>query len=440
MDDNNVDVKEEAGSDRSSSIDKVSNDLDTVSSNKNTNTTLTFRQQFRKQLSNITDLVNDNLIVVRYATFSTVLLLGAYGIANTPLFYRHKHVMDIPISTFTKRKYLHGRIVSVVERSSVIGRSSSSTSSSSSTKGIVSLLSSSLQRDMISSTDSSRDRESDNNSSKDMQQGVKQQHPIVLLVRHSSPMERLLSKSAAMERLLKLTGQSTTTGLLYSSANPNRNLLSIEVAGILSPPFTQSPSILSSSLTGSPSSNTFTLIGELIQQKTKVSIQLPAQRVAAEPKRNNKKEDGDRHMDDDRIQNTAICHLLYKQPKQYFWQTTNAGLEMVQRGEAWTSGVVVPLSNIEDDNGISKDKPNANESTTTIIDYHPTVKQLQDDTKYISQLEEAEYKAWQSKIGMWSSKHIREIRKEYIEHEEKERNKWSVLSLLKRGFDFVRGR
>jgi len=437
MDGNNVDVKEEAGSDRSSSIDKVSNDLDTVSSNKNTNTTLTFRQQFGKQLSNITDLINDNLIVVRYATFSTVLLLGAYGIANTPLFYRHKRVLDIPISAFTKRKYLHGRIVGIAERSNgIVGRSSSSTSSSSSNNGVASLLSSSLQRDEISS-DSRRDRESNNATDSDTQQIV-QQHPIVLLFRHSSPMERLLSKSA-MERLLKVTGQSTTTGLLYSSANPNRNLLPIEVAGILSPPFTQSSSILSTSLTGSSSSNKFPLIDELIQQKTKISIQLLAQRVAAESNQNKKKEEGDRHIDDDRIQNTAICHLLYKQPKQYFWQTTNAGLKMVQKGEAWTSGIVVPLSNIEDDNSSNKENTKANESTT-IIDYHPTVKQLQDDTNYISHLEKAEYNAWQSKIGMWSSKHTREIRKEFIEYEEEEKNKWSILSLLRRGFDFVRRR
>jgi len=437
MDDNNVvDVKEIAGGDRISSSNDVSNDLvDTVSSNKNT--TLTIRQQCGKQLSNITDIVNDNLIVVRYATFSTVLLLGAYGIANIPLFYRHKHVLDIPISSFTKRKYLHGRIVGIAEtRQGIARRSSSSSSSPSLNNRVASLLSSSLQRDKISSTGNSS-RESNNASDLDTQQIV-QQHPIVLLFRHSSPMERLLSKSA-MERLLKFTGQSKLTGLLYTSANPHRNLLPIELAGLIVPPFTQSPSILSSSLTGSSSSNTFPLIDELIQQKTKVSIQLLAQRVAAEPKRNNKKEEGDRQdMDEDRIQNTAICHLLYKQPKQYFWQTSNAGLEMILKGEAWTSGVVVPLSNLEDDKGSSKNKPKANEST--IIDYHPTVKQLQDDTKYISQLEEAEYKAWQTKIGMWSSKHTREIRKEYIEYEEEEKNKWSVLSLLKRGFDFVRRR
>ena len=434
MDDNNVvDVKEIAGGDRISSSDEVSNDLDTVSSK---NTTLTIKQQCGKQLSNITDLINDNLIVVRYATFSTVLLLGAYGIANTPLFYRHKNVMDIPISAFTKRKYLHGRIVGVVERSNgIVGRSSSSTSStSSSSNGVASLLSSSLQRDTISSTDGSSGERKKNASDSDKHEDV-QRHPIVLLFRHSSPMERLLSKSA-MERLLKFNGQSTG---LYSSANPHRNLLPIELAGLITPPFTSSQSILSSSLTGLSSFNTFTLIDDLIQQQTKVSIQLLAQRVAAASNQKIKKEEGDRYMDEERVQNTAICHLHYKQPKQYFWQTTNAGLEMVQRGEAWTSGVVVHLSNIEDTSS-SANKPKANESTTIIIDYHPTVKQLQDDTKYISQLEEAEYKAWQSKIGMWSSKHIREIRKEYIEYEEEEKNKWSLMSLLKRGFDFVRRR
>ena len=431
MDDNNVvDVKEIAGGDRISSSDEVSNDLDTVSSK---NTTLTIKQQCGKQLSNITDLINDNLIVVRYATFSTVLLLGAYGIANTPLFYRHKRVLDIPISSFTKRKYLHGRIVGIAETRQGIARRSSLSTSSSSSNGVASLLSSSLQRDTISSTDGSSGERKKNASDSDTQQ-IAQQHPIVLL-RHSSPMERLLSKST-MEKVLKVTGQSTTTGLLYTSANPNRNLLPIELAGLIAPPpFTQSSSILSSSLTGSSSTNIFPLIDELIQKQTKVSIQLLAQRVAAV----SKGEEQNIHLDEDRIQNTAICHLFYKQPKQYFWQTTNAGLEMVQRGEAWTSGVAVPLSTIED-KGSSANKPKANESTTTIIDYHPTVKQLQNDTKYISQLEEAEYTAWQSKIGMWSSKQIREIRKEYVEYEEEEKNKWSLMSLLKRGFDFVRRR
>ena len=48
----------------------------TVDGSRNTTT---IRHQVGNQFSNISDLINDNLIVVRYATVSTVLLLGIYG-------------------------------------------------------------------------------------------------------------------------------------------------------------------------------------------------------------------------------------------------------------------------------------------------------------------------------------------------------------------------
>ena len=37
------------------------------------------RHQVGRHLSNVSDLINDNIIVVRYATISTVFLLGVYG-------------------------------------------------------------------------------------------------------------------------------------------------------------------------------------------------------------------------------------------------------------------------------------------------------------------------------------------------------------------------
>ena len=55
------------------------------------------RSKVGSKLSSITDFVNDNLIIIRYATFSTVFIIGAYGIANTPLFYRYKNLNDIPV-------------------------------------------------------------------------------------------------------------------------------------------------------------------------------------------------------------------------------------------------------------------------------------------------------------------------------------------------------
>ena len=104
----------------------------------------------------------------------------------------------------------------------------------------------------------------------------------------------------------------------------------------------------------------------------------------------------DHDVNSSSIQNTAICHIHYKQPKQWF-ATTNVGLEMIKHGEALASGVVVPLSDSDKDS----DSIEAKESSAQIIDYHPTIKQLQNDTKFISQLEEAEYTSWKSRMGIW---------------------------------------
>ena len=335
------------------------------------------RHQLGKQLSNITDIINDNLIIVRYSTISTVLLLGAYGVANTPLFYRCTSIMDIPQKMFYKRKWLHGRLVATVATPSP------------STANTLKLRSSNAERAL----------------------------PMVVLFRHSSPMERLLTQSA-FNKLLSFTGKSSSPGLLYSSANPSRNLLPIEVAGIQAPPIRHGGVL-------SVEGNQCPLIDKLIEQKTKVSLQLLAQRVASDTIT---QQQNDHDVNSSSIQNTAICHIHYKQPKQWF-ATTNVGLEMIKYGEALTSGVVVPLSDIDKDSGSIE----AKESSAQIIDYHPTIKQLQNDTKFISQLEEAEYTSWKSRMGIWSSDDMRKLKSEYIEEEEEEENSsWSLWSMIKK--------
>ena len=403
-----------------------------VSSNTNTSSPISVRHQIGKQLSSITDIINDNLILVRYTTISTVLLLGVYGVANTPLFYRYKHVFDIPSNMFMKRRWIQGRIVGVAKRSnsSLGGQSTASTSGRKQSSGVASLLSPTLHRST----------ESDNNND-DGDINEQHQHPIVVLFRHSSPMERLLTQSA-MDRVLSFTASgkaSPSRSLLYTSPNPYRNLLPVELAGIVAPPSTSMSGLASSD-------DQFTLIDTLIQQNTKVSLQLLAQRTTSSNHENNKDDKHFHNMsNDDIIQNTAICHLHYKQPKQWF-ATTNAALEMVQKGEAWinASGMVVPLSNIDADvkDNTKEDPSNRrrgeSSDSSIIIDYNPTVKQLQSDTKFISQLEEAEYTAWKSEIGMWSSNQVRELRNEYIEEENLKKNSWSIITLIKRGWDFVR--
>ena len=66
--------------------------------------------QAMHQLSN---LVNENIVVARYGTMATVSLLVAYGFYRTPLFFRYKTVAEIPAELFTNRRTLHGRIVHI---------------------------------------------------------------------------------------------------------------------------------------------------------------------------------------------------------------------------------------------------------------------------------------------------------------------------------------
>ena len=147
------------------------------------------RQQLGSELARVSDFINNNLVVVRYATVSTILLLGAYGIANSPLFYRYKYVLDIPPHMFHKRKWIHGRIVGVVNERMRFRFG-----------------------DRLSLSNSSQRSSGSNNNEK-----ANSLHceycPIVVLFRHSSPIERLLTQSA-IERLLSSSHKKTCFSLI----------------------------------------------------------------------------------------------------------------------------------------------------------------------------------------------------------------------------------
>ncbi|KAL7552638.1 hypothetical protein ACHAWF_015866 [Thalassiosira exigua] len=417
---------------------------DSIGENDSNNIPL--RRRMGMQLSHMTDAINENLIVLRYATMSTVLLLGIYGVANTPLFYRYKSVMDIPSKVFVKRKWIHGRIVGVVKNESAgprIGLSNATTdwdktapTRSDNPKqyiGLASLISTSLQKTRPGSRSGSVGEapNSEINSP---------QNPIMFLFRHSSPMERLLTQSA-MEKVLSISGRSPSK-LLYSSANPYRNLLLIELAGVAYPPSSGPSSFLSDSLTAT-STDQFPILDKLIKQKAKVSLQLLAQRaINSPPKQNNDLDDNsaDRQfsIQDEMNDTAAICHLHYRRPKQWF-TTTNACLEMVKEGQACINscGLVIPSNG-----NVSRNASPSGESEATmeITDFNPTVKQLQNDAQFMSDLEEAEYSAWNSKRGVWSSDRIRQLRRDYVEEEEILRNKWStrIAGWAKRGWGWIR--
>jgi hypothetical protein len=55
-----------------------------------------WRQVVGRGMHYVSDVINENILVARYATIASVILLTAYGVASTPLFYRFKAVKDIP--------------------------------------------------------------------------------------------------------------------------------------------------------------------------------------------------------------------------------------------------------------------------------------------------------------------------------------------------------
>jgi hypothetical protein len=213
-----------------------------------------------------------------------------------------------------------------------------------------------------------------------------------------------------MDKVLSLTGKSPSR-MFYSSTNPHRNLLKVELAGIANPPF--------------PSSDT--ILNRLAEDKTRVSIRLLAQRASTSSL--NAQE---RIPEED--DTAALCHVTYKKPNQWF-SSTNLNLEMVSSGQATILSCVVPES---DDSGDAKEKKG--KDATNIINFNPSPKQLQQDAAFMSQLEEAEYAAWKSKVGIWSLGSMRNMRPEYQEEETYVSSLWStkLFNLLKMGWSLFR--
>ena len=269
--------------------------------------------------------------------------------------------------------------------------------------------------------------------------------PILVLFRHSSPIERLFTQST-MERLLASSHKT------HASFSHHHNLLPIELAGI-SAPSTKiakpSMMILSTSLTNkSEVLSPFPLLNQLIQQKAKVSLQLLARQstpyddTPISVQRGNI-DNNKLSINEDSIEHTAICHLHYHPPNSSSWftSTNNVSLEMVQSGQAWInpSGGVVPLLPLPSVGKLTTEQNNIRQHTTTatLSNYNPTVKQLKEDTQFLNELEQAEYNAWKSRIGIWSSEDIRGLRAEYLAEEESRKTKWQFWSVVKRGWEWI---
>jgi hypothetical protein len=91
-------------------VSNTHNDSQGSGINSISDTTSSVRHAIGQSMTTIAETANDNLIAVRYAAGSAVLLLGLYSISQTPLFFRYKSVLAFPSSTFSNRRTLTCRL------------------------------------------------------------------------------------------------------------------------------------------------------------------------------------------------------------------------------------------------------------------------------------------------------------------------------------------
>jgi hypothetical protein len=149
------------------------------------------RHVFGSAMHTFSDFVNQNLITIRYATLSSVLLLGAYSISQTPLFFRYRTVKDIPNSLYQRRHILTCRAFQLEHVTPMTAAAATNTTTTSTT----------------TNTDTTT-------------------APIILYVRHLSPVGRLLSKGVFEWGLL----HNPTTAAL--GRIDSRDLLRIQLFGL----------------------------------------------------------------------------------------------------------------------------------------------------------------------------------------------------------------
>ena len=154
--------------------DKEDKDLPTICQPQ----TRSFRIFFSAATHALSDFVNENLITIRYAALSSVLLLGAYSISQTPLFFRYRTVKEIPNSLYQRRRVLTGRAFQVAPLPDAAAKKQTFTA------------------------------------------------PIILYVRHLSPMGRLLSKNL-FEWGLQYSPTTAALGRVDS-----RDLIRIQLFGV----------------------------------------------------------------------------------------------------------------------------------------------------------------------------------------------------------------
>lgn len=329
----------------------------------------------------ISDVINNNLIVARMGVMASVALLGAYGISNTPLFFRFRTIHEVPSSYFVSRKRLYGRIIELDNKSS------------------------------LSNTDGS----------------------IHVYVRHLSPAGQILPKIwFDFFRRMNMTAlAATSTGASSSDAERKRDLLKVKIAGVQYPPFSQHRY------------KTEEYLERMAKDRTLVSCQLLARQVPKVESTNNEarskrsmedafpelkagqnedeKEsqlfrDSDSStsfiVDEDIIgEHLGVCKLSYRPTILQFFPTDIA-VSLLLSGNATVAPTLLASNQDtaeEDDDDMNTARPN-----TTIVDSSQRLDDLRGDVKYLERLEQAEFEALKNETGIWAFSEVRKTNSDAV--------------------------
>jgi hypothetical protein len=86
-----------AASAHESASDRLGNNNDLTNNSFNhTDSESSIRGVMGETMHSFTELINDNMLAARYGVAASVMLLTAYGLSNTPLFFRFRTVSEVP--------------------------------------------------------------------------------------------------------------------------------------------------------------------------------------------------------------------------------------------------------------------------------------------------------------------------------------------------------
>ena len=295
--------------------------------------------------------------------------MKVYGISRTPLLFRYRTVAEVPKSDFVGRRRLYCRIIGVHRE----------TKANYSTKG-------------------------DENEA------------IQVLVRHLSPFGALLPRTW-FESLMRISPSNSTfsRGLVRggNAQESNRELLRLQIAGILSPPLHYD------------SHDPLDFLERLAKKRTLVSCQLLGRRIVVPQEREEDLDHQSRqHSSSDTNDDTtifsadfddyqvALCRLTYRPRWQLF--PTDVAEDLLKEGKTNVASTILNHSSVSYNSGTG-DNALAGAFKTIITDTSQRIQDIRRDVKYLDRLETLEFEAAQKSVGMWSVPEIRKIRKDIVD-------------------------